>query len=84
MVVTEGVTHAKLCTEFLTGRGRGQSPALHFCVFCPLRGAALEALRRLEHILRQDAVPPGGIIHQDVGDSAHQASVLKDGAAAHE
>lgn len=36
-----------------------------------------------QHILRQDAVTAGGVVHEYVGDSAYQLAVLEDGAAAH-
>ena len=38
---------------------------------------------RLQHMLQQDAVALGGVVHQHMGDRAHQPSVLEDGAAAH-
>ena len=46
-------------------------------------GGALSPCR-VEHILNEDPVPSGGIVHQNVGDCAHQASVLDDGRAGHE
>lgn len=36
-----------------------------------------------QHGLRKDAVPPGGVVDQHMGDCPHQAAVLHDGAPAH-
>lgn len=40
--------------------------------------------RGFQHMLQQDAVALGGVIHQHVGHSPHKAPVLDDGAAAHD
>ena len=39
--------------------------------------------RGFQHMLQQDAVALGGVIHQHMGHSPHKAPVLDDGAAAH-
>ena len=41
-------------------------------------------MRRVEHILNENAVARGGVADEDVGDGADELSVLDDGAAAHE
>ena len=35
-----------------------------------------------QHILNEDPVALGGVVHQHVGDGAYQVAVLDDGAAA--
>lgn len=42
------------------------------------------ALCRFEHILSEDAVAAGGIVHQHVGDGADELAILYDRRAAHE
>ena len=36
------------------------------------------------HILNEDPVPSGGVVHQNVGDCAHKLAVLNDGGAGQE
>ena len=38
----------------------------------------------VQHGLDEDAVAPGGVVDQDVGDGAYQFPILDDGAAGHE
>lgn len=40
--------------------------------------------RGFQHMLQQDAVALGGVIHQHMGHRSHKAPVLDDGAAAHD
>ena len=40
--------------------------------------------RRIQHILNENSVTPGRIVHQYMGHCAHQFAVLYNGAAAHE
>ena len=40
--------------------------------------------RRIQHILNENPVAPGGVIDQHMGHGSHQSAVLDDGAAAHE
>ena len=49
------------------------------CLTCLRHGH----LRDGEHIFDENAVAPGGVIHQHVGHRANQLSVLDDGTAAH-
>ena len=39
--------------------------------------------RLIQHVFDKNSVAAGGVIDQDVGDSAHEFSVLKDRGAAH-
>ena len=49
-----------------------------------LRRPRLWHLRRIQHILNENAVPNRGIVDHHVGDRSDQLAVLDDGRAAHE
>ena len=38
----------------------------------------------VQYVFDEDAVAPGGVVDQDVGDGAYQVAVLDNGAAGHE
>ena len=38
---------------------------------------------RIQHVFDKDAIAGGGIVDKDMGDGAHQFSVLNDRAAGH-
>ena len=40
--------------------------------------------RRIQHILNENPITPGRIVHQNMGHCADQLAVLYNGAAAHE
>ncbi len=44
----------------------------------------LRLCRRIQHIIDEDAVAGGGVIHQHMGDSPNEFAVLDDGTAAYE
>ena len=37
----------------------------------------------IQHVFNEDAISGGGVVDEDVGDSADQFAILNDGTAAH-
>ena len=47
----------------------------------PLEGKSLACCG--QHVFDEDAIAGGGVVDEDMGHSAHQATVLDDGTTAH-
>ena len=44
----------------------------------------LQTVGGIQHIFNENAVAPGGIVHQHMGDGPDEFAVLHNGTAAHE